>query len=208
MVDLKEHPLPARIMHWIHLASMVGLTFSGFYIHRPFFAGAMGAMRFVHFVCMYVILLDLGARVYWSFFGKEHDWREFVLTGDDFGKLPPTIAYYLFLRKDHPETSLPSGKAGKYNPLQKLTYNFWTLLLVIQGITGFALYQPALTSKTWGPFFQWSNTLVGGAAHMRTVHYLIMWIFVVTTFIHLYLALAEDFPQFLYMLFGAKGEKA
>lgn len=193
--EAKEHPLAARVMHWIHLVSMTGLGISGFYIHRPFFSGAMGVMRYLHFVCMYVVLLNLVARIYWAFVGEPKDFCEFVVGKKDLRGSIPTIKYYLFLKKDH-------LKVSKYNPLQKFVYSFWTVLLIAQGLTGFSLYQPALEDKLVGPLFNSLNRVVGGAASMRVVHYLIMWVFIVTVAIHIYLSLVEDFSTFLLMFFG------
>jgi len=202
MARKEEHPWPARVMHWIHLLSMILLAFSGFYIHRPFFPGAMGTMRLIHFVAMYVVLINLVVRIYWAFLGSARDWRDFWLEGANRGKFFPTIGYYLFIKREHPAT-------GKYNPLQKLTYDFWVLLLVVQGITGFALYQGSIfglvdAQATLG----WLNQAVGGMMTMRMIHYLIMWVFIITTGIHVYLSLAEEISQFWLMLFGVETKEA
>lgn len=183
-----RHPTPAKLFHIVILLSMLALGVSGFYINRPFFEGGMGIMRFTHFISMYVVILAVIGRVYWAFLGSDRDWREFIWHKDDFKKLGPIIKYYLFIKKEHPKT-------GKYNPLQKATYVLWLLLIIIQAITGFALYwQDASVFVTL-------NSWVGGAANMRIIHYLIMWIFIVTVAIHVYLGLAEDFKEFLAMFF-------
>ncbi len=190
----EDHPLPAVIMHWVHLVSMFVLAFTGFFIHWPFsFAGlAMGTARYLHFVFMYVVLIDLAVRVYWSFFGagsslvkgtreKGPDYRNFGPQRLNRGQFLETVKYYLFLRKTHPRT-------GKFNSLQKGTYVFWAFLLLFQGYTGFAIYGPTYDL----PFFAWGTGMVGGLMAMRTIHYLIMWVFILTTLVHVYLSVAED----------------
>lgn len=183
-------------MHWVHLVSMVVLIFTGFYIHMPFFAGAMGVMRNLHFVFMFVLIFTALARVYWAFFGagsatsasrrRIRDYKFFGPQAENRGQLWQTLKYYLFLRKTHPAT-------GKYNPLQKITYVFWVPLIVVQAITGFALWTPT------AGFYLPLTYALGGVSYMRVYHYLIMWVFLVTVAIHIYLSLAEAFWEFPLM---------
>lgn len=192
---IEEHPLPARAMHWIHLLCMGGLAVSGWYIHRPFFEGGMGIMRWVHFICMYVVLINLVARIYWAFLGAARDWHEFALRPRDIRNTGKIIIYYLFVKREHPEV-------GKYNPPQKLIYGWlWPLLLIFQAISGFALYGPTTE------YFSWFTMWVGGLAHVRLIHYMTMWAFIITVALHIYLSLAEDFKSFLYMFFGVRPEE-
>lgn len=191
MAKLVEHPLPARIMHYVHLLSMVVLIFTGFFIHFPFLAAPMGIMRLVHFIAMYVLVINLVARAYWAFFGTPHDYREFFWSRQNRGTFWQIIKYYLFLQKKHPVT-------GKYNTLQKITYVFWALLILVQAYTGFSLYWPTV------PIFASFVTLAGGLFYVRMIHFLVMWVFIATAGLHLYLVLAEDIVQLPYMFFGIK----
>lgn len=191
----EDHPWPARVMHYIHWICMVLLGVSGLYIHRPFAAGWMGTMRTMHFIAMYIVLINLVVRIYWSIFGTKGDIKRYLPEKENKGKLIPIVLYYLFIKKEHPATA-------KYNPLQKMTYVSWILLLILQGLTGFALYWPNVS------FFSSLNTMVGGLMTVRMIHFLIMWLFILTVAIHVYLSLAEDFHQFLVMFFGAKKKEA
>ena len=195
----ESHPLVQRITHWMHLLSMVVLTFTGFYIHNPFFDGSMMWMRQLHFVFMYVVLVALVARVYFAFFSKSAlvkgsrktaiDVKNFVIQKENKGQFIETIKYYLFLRKTHPST-------GKYNPMQKLAYVAMLVLLVAQAFTGFALYGP------FGEAFSWLTIPLGGLMIVRQIHYLTMWLFILITMIHVYLSVAEDAPALKVMFFG------
>ena len=181
-------------MHWVHLLSMIALGFTGFFIHYPFkFAGlTMGTARYIHFIAMYIVLVNLVVRVYWTFFGRgstsvkgtrvlDRDYHNFGMQKINRGQFFETIKYYLFLRKTHPRT-------GKFNSLQKLVYSFWGLLLLFQGYTGFAMYGP---TYNWS-FFAVGANLMGGLMMVRIIHYLVMWVFIVTALIHIYLSVAED----------------
>ena len=208
-----DHPLPAVVLHWSHLLCMALLVFTGFYIDAPFtFPGmTMGAAQSIHFACMYLVLVVLAARVYWAFYGKgsttargsrvvERDFRNFARQDANRGQLIETVKYYLFIRGTHPRTA-------KFNTLQKGTYLFWAALLLLQAYTGFAIYGPTYEV----PFFAAGTALVGGLGAMRVIHYLIMWVFIVTTMVHVYLSVAEDWASlplmFLWRETGAPGDE-
>lgn len=198
-VKTETHPLPAVALHWAHLLAMVLLFISGWYIYSPFFEGGMGIMRYIHFIMMYVVILVLVIRIYWAFFGMSGDFHDFsIYQTENRGKLTSVFLYYLFLRKDHPDT-------GRHSPLKKATYLTWPILIVLEALTGFALY----TGNIFGISFLyapkamgWLTDLCGGLANVRIIHYLIMWIFIVTVGVHIYLALVEDIKEFAPMFLG------
>lgn len=188
----EEHPLPAVLLHGVHVLSMLVLIATGLYIHRPFLTGAMGAVRSAHFVAMFALLATTVARVYWAFFGRGSagsgsrrrvpDWTHFAPEAANKGQLLEMAKYYLFLRPTHP-------RSAKYNALQKGDYVVWLLLIALQALTGFALWAP--TAPTLLPL----TYAFGGPAQMRVDHYLVMWLFIVTVMVHVYLAIAEGAAQ-------------
>lgn len=195
----EEHPWPAIVMHWFHLVSIIVLTYTGFYIHRPFGPGSMDLMRTLHFIFMFILVLTAIVRVYWAFMGtgsaaqgsrtKIRDYKHFGPQRENKGTFFETVKYYVFLRKSHPT-------GAKYNGLQKGVYMFWLLLIVLQAITGFAIW--TITA----PAFQPLTYLVGGLIAMRMIHYIIMWVFIITTLVHIYLSIAEAPWQAPLMFFG------
>lgn len=200
----EEHPWPAIGMHWIHLLSIVVLTYTGFYIHRPFGPGSMDLMRTLHFIFMFVLVLTAIVRVYWAFAGagsasqgsrtKIRDYRHFGPQRENKGKAWETVRYYVFLRKSHPV-------GAKYNTLQKGTYIAWLVLVALQAVTGFAIW------ANWQEFFLPITNLIGGLVVMRMVHYLIMWLFIITAWVHIYLSIAEAPWQAPLMFFGREAGK-
>jgi len=188
----EAHPLIFVITHWINLICMVMLAFSGFYIHYPFFDGFMGVARGMHFVAMYVVVINLTFRIVAAFFVKtaqDLDSREVDL--DIKNWLPQeknrhqffeTVKYYLFLRKE-------GVISAKYGSLQKMAYLATIPLTYLQAYTGFAIYGPTMD---WG-FFRAGLDLVGGPMNMRIIHYLGMWVFILFTMVHAYLANIYNF---------------
>jgi Ni/Fe-hydrogenase 1 B-type cytochrome subunit len=183
------HPVEARIYHWLHLVSMLILIFTGFFIHYPFFQGSMATMRFLHFVAMYVLIFNLIIRLSLAFLSRNRDYKMFGLGMIVWKNLFGTLMYYLFLRKE-----LPKDVQGKYNPPQRLAYVAFAPLIVIQAMTGFALYTPTQS------YFTWLTAFVGGLEMVRVWHFTVMWVFIFIIAIHVYLSLFEDFGQFKYMI--------
>lgn len=203
----EEHPLPAVIMHAIHLLSLALLIISGFYIHSPFFGGGMGIMQTIHQITMWTFLFTTITRIYWSFFGAgsappggrirhpDYKWfSPFRKKGE--ATFKETIKYYLFMRKTYPSVY-------KFNPLQKTTYLIWAFVLVpLVTVTGLAIWEPTLS------FFEPMTYALGGLAAMRGYHYLIMWIFIITVGIHLYLVSAEVAREYRMMFLWRETEAA
>lgn len=186
----EEHPLPAVLMHAVHLLSLVLLVFTGFYLHSPFFDGAMTWMRNIHFIAMWTFLFTTVIRIYWAFFGagsappgsrhKHPDYKWFSpFRREGESTLWQTLKYYLFLRKTYPSVY-------KFNPLQKYTYLTFAFILVpLSALTGLMIWAP--TQSFFEPLTYW----LGGLAAMRGYHYLIMWAFIILVGIHFYLTLSE-----------------
>ncbi len=197
----EAHPLPARVTHWIHLVSMVVLAFTGFFIHFPFWGLGMQLMRTLHFIFMWLVIINLVIRLVLVFIMKTAnvkgtrevapDWVNFTPQPENRGQLFKTISYYLFLMKKHP-------RSGKYNPLQKMAYVAMQVLLVAQAYTGFAIYGPFDQIQ----FFAVGTGLLGGLMVMRMIHYFIMWAFILITMIHVYLSVAEDVEALPLMFWG------
>jgi Ni/Fe-hydrogenase 1 B-type cytochrome subunit len=178
-----------RIDHWTRFLALAVLTLTGFFIHWPFLpagepggVGVMAWMRFAHFVAAYVLILGLAVRVYLSLNSTfDSDWRDFSLL-ENIRNIPDVLLYYLFLKDTH-------KKYRRYNPLQALTYLFWIFLILFMTFTGFALYHGNVFGLFWAPdYFGWVNRLMGGESYTRIWHFLGMWIFIVTTAIHVYMA--------------------
>lgn len=185
-------PLAPRLAHLTHVICMFVLAITGLYIHLPFAVGLglRTTMRWVHYVAIILVTINLIYRLWYAFFSQQRDFREFGLRWIDIKAMPATVLYYIFVANDKPHLS-------KYNPLQRMTYTLFPILLVFQALTGFAIAFPT-------PFFGWASGFFGissAAAWARMIHYLLNWIFIVFTTIHVYLSVTEDFPAFILFFF-------
>jgi len=204
----EAHPLVFVITHYINLICMIMLAFSGFYIHFPFFDGFMGVARGMHFVAMFVILINLVFRIIAAFFVKtavdlgsrevDKDYKNWLPQQKNRHQFLETVKYYIFLRKE-------GVISAKYGSLQKIAYLATIPLTFIQAYTGFAIWGPSMNLG----FFAGGLDLVGGPMNMRIIHYFLMWVFIVFTMIHAYLANVYNFNPskiiFLWKETPAKG---
>jgi len=191
----EAHPIPFVLTHWINLLAIVFLAFSGFYIHFPFFSGFMGTARGIHFFWMWVLLINLLVRIILAFTVKDSPYLGSREVDKDIKNWLPQklnrhqtwswIKYYTFLKKDHPISA-------KYGVLQKVAYLVTIPLTLLAAYTGFCLFMPAQDWAIW-PMFSSGVEWVGGFMNMRIIHYYVMWVFILFTAIHAYLANVEGF---------------
>ncbi|KAF0208797.1 MAG: cytochrome b/b6 domain-containing protein [Actinomycetota bacterium] len=191
--DWRAPALP-KLIHFQHLVMMLLLGLSGMYIRFPFFEGGRTAMRYVHYVAMVIVGINFLWRLWYAFYSKERDYKEFAIGKKDLATLLGVVAYYTYFSNDKPHVA-------KYNVMQKMAYDMFGLLMIAQGFTGLALLtQPFLfgTSPRELLIGWWLGPLVGGTAMagawIRVVHYAINWLFIIITTVHIYLAAGIDLP--------------
>lgn len=185
-----KHSLFARLTHWLNALMIILLAMTGLYIrdpgHFPFFA-SMDIARKIHFIAMYMLIFGVLIRLYYSLITK--DIYEFLFRPRDMKLLPGVIKYYLFI-----SNSLP--KAGKYNPGQRIMYNFWFLMLLAQVVTGFMIYLP----DSFGTYIR----LAGGPGFVRQFHFMVAWLFIITVAGHVYLAITSGWSTVKSIIIGVK----
>jgi Ni,Fe-hydrogenase I cytochrome b subunit len=194
--DEPHPPALPKYIHFQHLAMMFVLGFTGLYIRFPFFDGARSTMRYLHYGAMVIVTITLVWRLWYAFGSKRRDWRAFAITRADAKSLFGVAAYYAFISNKKPHTD-------KYNVMQKGTYLFFAALMITQAFTGFSLLEfwkiplvgltPSQVLLGW-----WLAPMAGGlamaVAWMRVTHYVITWLFIIITTIHVYLSATEDIP--------------
>jgi Ni/Fe-hydrogenase 1 B-type cytochrome subunit len=191
-------PATPKVLHAIHMISIIILAATGMYIRFPYFDGGRIAMRYTHYIFMIIVTVILVWRVLYAFFSKTNaDWREFAIGRKDLSSMLGVLAYYGYFSNEKPHVA-------KYNVLQKLSYNMFLYMMIAQALTGFALVtapllfglspRDLLVGWWLGPLAG-STDLAGWG--VRTVHYILNWLFIIMMTIHLYLALTADFPCML-----------
>ncbi len=187
---------PIRIMHWLAAAAIVVLVVTGFYIGKPYFMTSgeasdhylMGWMRFLHFVSAGVLIATGIVRVYWLFVGNRYErWRAlFPITPRDWIDTWRILKKYLFIRvRDAPHYL-------GHNPLQQFSYTALYGLVVIQIVTGFAMYGLSNPGGFFFVTFGWVGPLVGGIQVVRFIHHVVTWGFLIFLPIHIHFSTRAD----------------
>jgi Ni/Fe-hydrogenase 1 B-type cytochrome subunit len=190
--------LPVRVWHLTHALSIVVMVVTGYLIAHPLPSPGgeasehflMGDMRLVHLVAAYVFTIGFAVRIYWAIVGNKYSRELFVLpvwSSHWWRDLFEEVKYYLFLRREAPPTI-------GHNALAQAAMWFFNVILGLFMIfTGFALHSEALGLGSWADIgFGWVIPLLGGAQSVRMWHLLGMWLFIVFTIIHIYMALRAD----------------
>ena len=193
-----EIPTLQKFLHVQHVVSMIVLAITGLYIRFPFFDGGRTTMRYLHYIAMVIVTANLIWRLWYAFASRTRDFREFAISRRDITTAPQVVLYYIFVKKSKPHL-------GKYNVMQKGTYIVFVPLLILQAFTGFALLTYNIPYTNVSPrdilVGWWLGALLGSTDlagwWARTTHYIINWLFIILTTVHVYLSVTEDFPAFL-----------
>lgn len=187
---------PLRAMHWIAAAMIVALAVTGLYIGKPYFVVSgdtsshflMGWMRFFHLLAAAVLVMTGIVRVYWLVAGNRFERLPalFPVRARDWRNLLRQIRFYLLLHTDRPPHYLG------HNPLQQFSYTGIYALVIIQVMTGFAMYGQADPGGFFYQAFNWVGTVLGGMPVARFVHHVLTWFFLTFIPIHIYLTLRAD----------------
>jgi Ni/Fe-hydrogenase 1 B-type cytochrome subunit len=182
---------PVRLAHWLVVFSFTVLVFTGLYIGDPFLVSpgpsegrfVMGTVKIVHFYAAIVFTLAVLARIIWMFTGNQYaSWKEFIPWPRQRRRgLGPTLAFYLFLRRD------PPTFIG-HNPLAGATYTLVFLVYLVQVATGFALYSIGAPVDSHMRVFGALLPLLGGAQTARWIHHVGMWLLIGFVVHHVYSA--------------------
>lgn len=189
---------PVRIWHWLHALSIVVLAVTGYLIANPLpsIGGEasehfmMGNLRMIHFIAGYVFGIGFAVRIYWAIVGNSHSRELFYLPlwraqwWRDFWE---ELKFYLFMRTDAPPIS-------GHNPIAQTAYWVFNVLLTLfMIVTGFALYGEGLGLGSWADmWFGWVFVWLGDAQNVRMWHILGMWLFIVFSILHIYMAVRAD----------------
>ena len=152
---------PVRIAHWLIFFAIISLSFTGLYIHRPFLLSSgnaaflMAKMRFVHVVSGFVLIAAFIFRFYWFFRGNFWSrWSAYIpIRREQWQGIGNMLEFYSFLRFN-------PGLSVGHNPLAALSYFFIYLFIVVEILTGLALYDQVLHNPVLHQFIGWLPLLI------------------------------------------------
>lgn len=178
------HPWPLRVIHWMNALAMLLLIGSGWkiyndevlfgWLHFPDWitigGEAQGALQW-HFFAMWVLMLNGLAYLAYGFATGRFRRKFFPIRVAEFVN---DVRDALALRLSHADIT-------RYNAVQKLLYTGIILVIVVQVLSGWAIWKPVQLSEL--------VPLFGGFQGARLVHFLGMAAIVGFLVIHVALAL-------------------
>ncbi|MDO5570361.1 MAG: Ni/Fe-hydrogenase, b-type cytochrome subunit [Bacteroidales bacterium] len=200
--DLREvyvWQLPVRIFHWVNAVAIVGLCITGYIIGNPpaIQHGTppadnywFGIVRFVHFVCAMIFIVNFLMRCYWLFAGNKFSrWFNYIpLKKKQWRGIRDTLKIDVLLI-----TKKPIYDIG-HNSLAATTYGGLFIVMILQMITGLMMFS-VQSNAFWTPFFQRMLIFFDGFFPIRNVHHWLMWIFILFAIIHIYLVFYHDYIE-------------
>ncbi|MBI4893565.1 MAG: Ni/Fe-hydrogenase, b-type cytochrome subunit [Acidobacteria bacterium] len=187
--------LPVRLSHWLTVAAIITLFWTGLYISAPQLSTAgepwqhfvMGNIRMVHFISGYVLLISFLIRSYWFWVGNNYSRSgfPFVLKASWWADLKSQAMQYLRLERGHVHLG--------HNALGGLTYTIFVIGLGwFQILTGLALYSESNPGGFWSVLTGWIIPLCGGSMQVRMWHHTMAWGFVVFAILHIYIVMFDS----------------
>jgi Ni/Fe-hydrogenase 1 B-type cytochrome subunit len=187
---------PVRLAHWLIAASIVTLSFTGFYIGAPFIHAVdnseliMAYMRFVHFTAAFIFTAAFLVRMYWWFAGNKYSrYNQFIPT--TFQRVKDayhTGQFYAFCSRTLPYAPGHTALAG-------LSYTFLFIMYVIEIVTGGAMLYLAHGGGTvFWLLGGWSLGIMS-VGYLRLIHHLIMWFIALFVIAHVYIGWHNDLVE-------------
>ena len=186
-----------RIWHWVTALCIVVLGVTGYFIGSPppsiggeaYQNFLFGYVRMTHFIAGMILGVAFLMRIYRVFVGGPHARQIFYIPfwnlhwwKDLFGE----VRWYLFMGK-------PKEYIG-HNPLAHFAmFAMFVLPTIVLLLTGFALYaEDAGVQSLWYRLFGWVFVVIGDSFAVHTWHNVAMWIVIIFSMVHMYMAIRED----------------
>lgn len=173
--------LPVRLTHWLLALSITVLAITGFYIGHPFIIApdpvgqefVMGTVLAIHFFAAIVFSLSEISRIVWMFVGNRYArWDQLVPTNKNrWKKTWEWLKFYVLFRAVTP-------RFVGHNPLAGLTYAVVYVVLILNALTGYAMFAVAAGAGSPMRVFAGLLPLFGGLQTARWIHHFCMWVIV------------------------------
>ncbi len=191
-----EFSIGTRLTHWLRALCIAFLIYSGFYLAYGFITHTpsdepvnflQAWWRSWHQIVGFVLIACMVFKFYLFFFDKmSHNERRSAKDIFSINRWVRQILYYLRL-DDHPHLT------GVYNPLQFVSYVLFYIALFVISLTGLVLYAHVYHDGLGGaiyPLMRWCEVAIfGNLANVRIVHHVAMWVIIIFTVAHVYMAI-------------------
>lgn len=185
-----------RIFHWIMVVMILVLFGTGILIAKPlqvltpepyYTITSMDLIRDIHFVAAFIFCASFILRIYGFIINKgdrlfPHFWK-----GSYYSDTVDVAMHYMLLK--------PTHAPFLRNPLARGSYAMLYVLVLIEILTGFAMYYMTEPSNVGGVLFGWVNTLLGSEMMTHYVHHYVAWFIILFAIGHLYMVVRAEFME-------------
>jgi Ni/Fe-hydrogenase 1 B-type cytochrome subunit len=209
IVTVTRHPIEHRIWHWVFFVTMglLVLTGSDMYLTYSMFGysiyGGFGLARSWHI--MFALLAAFWAYpIFLYIYGVTGELKELMPSTSDIAFFVDMTRNFLGLSTYYPEHSTYDVRGKryykKYNPGQKLVYGGILVFLLLQGITGLAMF--------WSDKFSFVISILGGIVNVRALHLGLMYAILGLVAMHIYMAvIPPNWGSLKSMFIGRASER-
>ena len=185
-----------RIFHWIMVVSILTLFVTGLLITKPALVSAtepnytmlsMDLIRDIHFVVAFIFCASFILRIYGFIINKGDRLLPRFWEGHYYSETVEVALHYMLLKSHH--------SPFLRNPLARTSYLGLYVMVLIEIVTGFAMYLMANPNSFFGKLFGWTNVLVGSEMMAHYIHHYVAWLIIVFVIGHVYMALRADFME-------------
>ena len=181
-----------RIFHWIMVVAILVLFGTGLLITKPmlvssieptFTVMSMDLVRDIHFLVAFIFCAAFILRIYGFIINKGDRLFPRFWEGHFYSETVEVALHYMLLKPHH----APFLR----NPLARASYAGLYVMVLIEILTGFAMYFMTNPSATGGFLFGWINTILGSE---MMAHY-VSWLIIVFAIGHFYMVLRAEFME-------------
>jgi len=185
-----------RIFHWIMVAMILVLFITGMLITKPmnvtttepfFSITSMDLVRDIHFVAAFIFCASFILRIYGFIINKGDRLFPRVWEGHFYSETVEVALHYMLLKPHH--------ASFLRNPLARMSYAGLYVLVLIEVLTGFAMYFMTSPSTAGGLMFGWVNTILGSEMMTHYVHHYVAWFIILFAIGHFYMVVRAEFME-------------
>ena len=185
-----------RMFHWIMVLAIVTLFITGLLITKPvtvlgieptYTSMSMDWVRNIHFIAAFAFCAAFILRIY-GYIRYPGD-RLFprVWKGHFYRDTIDVALHYMLLTPGH--------DPYLRNPLARTSYAGLYAMVLIEILTGFAMYYMTEPNAIGGTLFGWVNVVLGGEMVTHWVHHIVAWLIIVFAIGHVYMVLRADLME-------------
>lgn len=185
-----------RIFHWIMVVCIITLFVTGILITKPlqvmvaeptYTMMSMDLIRNIHFVAAFLFCAAFILRIYGFIVNKGDRLFPRVWEGHFYWETIDVAMHYMLLKPHH----APFLR----NPLARMSYAGLYVMVLIEILTGFAMYFMTEPSNIGGMLFGWVNVILGGELMTHLVHHYVAWAIILFAIGHVYMVLRADIME-------------